>query len=697
MSAARPFTLERLAGFRAKIDREREKAPDRPVIGQLEEEYAKRRDELAASLGISAAELDARVDEHLYGPPPDPDELVPEDDAVIGRAFRRSVAVLAVIAVLVALAVWIASRPEPAAPEHALEAEAPQAIAPTEEVADPPEVVFTDVTEESGVRFVHATGAYGDKLLPESMGGGVAFLDYDLDGDQDLLLVNSDHWPHRPVAGPRPRHALYANDGSGRFSDVTARAGLDQPFYGQGVAVGDGDGDGDPDLFFTAVGANRYYENVGGRFVDATERTGVAGAPDAWSTAASFLDYDNDGDLDLFVANYVKWSKEIDFQVDYRLVGVGRAYGPPTNYEGAHPYLYRNDGAGTFTDVSAEAGVQVLEPIFRRPAAKGLGLAVRDADGDGWIDVLLANDTVGKFLFHNRGDGTFEEVGAAWGLAYDRAGSATGSMGVDTGSLRNDGDLAYLVGNFANEMTSVYVSQGDRRLYADESITEGIGAPSRTALTFGLFLFDYDLDGRLDLLQVNGHLEEEIAKVDPSQSYRQRAQLFWNAGPEARQPFVLVPPESTGDLAQPIVGRGSAYADVDGDGDLDAVLTQVGGPPLVLRNDQALGHHWLRVRLAGDPAAGVNPEGLGAELALTAGGVTQHRLAMRTKSYLSQSELPVTFGLGEADTVEELVITWPGGIVQEVPAEVLAEGVDREIVVSFDPALAGSAIGLPEP
>jgi hypothetical protein len=677
-------TLERLASFRSKVDREREKEPDRPVIAQLEVEYAKRRAAVAAELGVSEREIDERVEEVLYGPPPDPDELVPEDDAVIGRALRRSLAVAAVIVAVIALAIWLAARPEPEAPEHEIAAAAPRAVAAAATDAVPPAVPFTDVTAAAGVDFVHSTGAYGDKLLPATMGGGVAFFDYDGDGDQDLLFVDSDHWPHRPLPGPRPRHALYANDGAGRFTDVTSRAGLDEPFYGQGVAVGDYDNDGDLDLFITAVGPNRLFENRGGRFVDVTADAGVAGDPGEWSTSAAFADYDGDGDLDLFVANYVRWSKEIDFEVDYRLVGVGRAYGPPNNYEGTYPYLYRNDGGGRFTDVSAEAGVEIDNPVTGRPAAKGLAVAPRDADGDGLLDFLLANDTVGKFLYHNLGGGRFEEVGAAWGLAYDRVGSATGSMGIDSGTLRNDGDLAFLVGNFANEMTSVFVSQGDRRLYADESIPEGIGAPSRTALTFGLFLFDVDLDGRLDLLQVNGHLEEEIAKVDPSQSYRQAAQLFWNAGGGARQPFVLVPAEATGALATPIVGRGSAYADVDGDGDLDAVLTQAGGPPLVLRNDQALGRRWLRVKLVGDPAAGINRDAIGAEVALTAGGVTQTRLVMPTKSYLSQSELPLTFGLGDAEAVEKLTVTWPGGAVQEVAVE----GVDREIVVEYDPGTA---------
>jgi hypothetical protein len=448
--------------------------------------------------------------------------------------------------------------------------------------------------------------------------------------------------------------------------------------------VGDVDDDGRVDLFFTAVGPNRLFRNRGGRFEEATGRAGVAGEPDAWSSSAAFVDVDADGDLDLFVANYVRWSKDIDFAVDYRLVGVGRAYGPPMNYEGTYPYLYLNDGDGTFTDVSAAWGVEVDNPVTGRPMGKGLGVAPADVDGDGFIDLLVANDTVGKFFFHNDGGRRFVEKGAASGLAYDRFGNATGAMGVDSGQFRNDADLAFAIGNFANEMTSLYVSQGEPTLFADEAIGEGIGAPSRTALTFGLFLFDADLDGRLDLLQTNGHLEEEIAKVDPSQSYRQAAQLFWNAGPDRRQTFVPVPAERIGDLARPIVGRGSAFADVDGDGDLDVVLTQAGGPALLLRNDQRSGHHWLRVKLVGDPAAGSNRDAIGAVVELTAGGVTQRRQVMPTRSYLSQSWLPVTFGLGAATTVDALAVTWPGGGRQEVAVG----AVDRELVVAQTPAPA---------
>ncbi len=615
--------------------------------------------------------------------PPAADDAVPADDAVIGRAFRRSLAVLAAVAAVVGAVVLLRGASEEAPPEQRIEAAAPEAVArPT----SAPAVRFTDVTAEAGVYFVHFNGAAGDKLLPESMGGGVAFLDFDADGDQDLLLVNSSSWPHDPPLEPAPTMALYRNDGAKEagltFTDVTAEAGLDVSFYGMGAAVADVDADGDTDVFFTAVGRNRLFLNDGGAspeagavtFTEVTDRAGVGGAADAWSTGAAFFDYDRDGDLDLLVGNYVRWSKEIDFEQDFRLTGVGRAYGPPQNYQGTFLELYANDGGGrspgtganvTFTDVSEAAGIRIANPATGQPMAKTLGLAPIDADGDGWIDVLVANDTVRNFYFANRGGAggsvSFEESAELVGVAYDRAGNATGAMGVDFGHYRNDADLGFLIGNFANEMTSVYVSQGDPTIFADEAIVEGIGAPSRRMLSFGVLLFDYDLDGRLDVLQANGHLEGEIATVDPSQSYRQPAQLFWNAG--AEEGFVAVEDATTGDLAKPIVGRGAAYADLDGDGDLDVVLTQTGGPPLVLRNDQREGHHWLRLELRGRSP---NREAIGARVELDAGGVTQYRQVMPTRSYLSQVERAVTFGLGDLDQVDAVRVVWPDGSEQTI-------------------------------
>lgn len=608
------------------------------------------------------------------------EDLVPEDDAVIGRAFRRSLMVLAGIAVVVLIGVVWSERSETAAPEREIETSTPQAVV---ENAQAPAVVFTDITAEAGIGFVHYNGARGEKLLPETMGGGVAFLDYDADGDPDLLFVNSADWPHtKDRTRPAPTLALYRNDGHNggvakdgeaplalvHFTDVTIAAGLDVSCYGMGVAVADYDADGRTDIFLTTVGENRLFRNLGGSFQEVTAKAGVAGTATEWSASAAFFDLDGDADLDLFVSNYVRWSKEIDFQLDYRLTGVGRAYGPPQNYEGTFPFLYRNEGDGTFTDISAESGVQIANPATGAPMAKSLALSAVDVDGDFDLDLFVANDTVRNFFFENQGDGTFEEAGELYGLAYDRNGNATGAMGADAAYYRNDHNLGFLIGNFANEMTSLYVAQDDPGIFVDEAIGEGIGAPSRRMLSFGVFLFDYDLDGRLDLLQANGHLEEEIGKVDPSQQYRQPAQLFWNGGDAG---FVTIDPETTGGLAQPMVGRGSAFADIDGDGDLDVVLTQVAGPPLLLRNDQSTGHHWLRIELEGRAP---NLDAIGAWVEVTAAGVTQRRQVMPTRSYQSQVERVLTFGLGNAKAVEKVEVLWPDGSRQAV------EGVESDRV-----------------
>jgi enediyne biosynthesis protein E4 len=541
-----------------------------------------------------------------------------------------------------------------------------------------PRTPFVDITSEAGIRFVHENGAAGEKLLPETMGGGCAFFDFDNDGHPDILLINSGTWPWDERPGPLPTMALYRNDGTGTFADVTAGSGLDVSLYGMGVAVGDYDNDGWVDVFITAVGGNRLFRNLGnGQFEDVTGRAGVGGGTNTWSTSAAWFDYNNDGRLDLFVCNYVQWSRELDFEVDYRLVGIGRAYGPPMNFPGTFPYLYRNEGDGRFTDVSNESGVQVRTPGTGAPMAKSLGVAPVDLDGDGWIDLIVANDTVQNFVFHNQGDGTFKEMGALSGIAYDIYGGTRGAMGIDSSRFEEDTQLAVAIGNFANEMTALYVSQRDPFIFTDEALAQGIGSASREALTFGVFFFDYDLDGWQDLLTVNGHVEPEIHRVHATQRYQQPAQLFWNArGSRRREAFIPVPPDKAGSaLFTPLAGRGSAFADIDGDGDLDVLFVQVGAPPLLLRNDQQLGHNWVRFVLTGTRA---NRDAIGTWVRLRAGNRTWTRQVMPTRGYLSQSELPITFGLGRTTRVDEVQITWPDGMTQRLTSVPLNQTVRVE-------------------
>jgi enediyne biosynthesis protein E4 len=539
-------------------------------------------------------------------------------------------------------------------------------LCPLASAEDIPLVKFTDITKEAGIAFVHNNGAYGAKLLPETLGGGVAFFDYDNNGHQDLLFINSTYWPGQvPQGKPLPTMALYQNDGHGRFADVTRGSGLDVAFYGMGVAVGDYDNDGLPDVFITAVGSTHLFHNDGnGKFRDVTQEAGVGGSTNDWSSGAAFIDYDNDGRLDLFVCHYVQWSAEIDLAKSYVLPNIGRAYGPPRNFAGTFPSLYHNDGNGQFTDVSARAGVQIKDPANGLPMAKSLAVAPVDVDNDGWIDLVVANDTVPNLLFHNQHNGTFKEIGARSGVAYDAYGLVRGAMGIDSARFRNDDTLGIAIGNYANEMNALYVAQRDSLLFADEATKEGVGPASQQLLKFGLFFFDYDLDGRLDVLTANGHLEPEINRMQSNQHYRQPAQLFWNRGDSKGVGFAPVPPDKTGpDLFQPVVGRGAAFADIDGDGDLDVVLMQIGSQPLLLRNDQNLHHHWIRLKLIGTKS---NRDAIGAWIKMRLSGQTLWRQVMPTHSYLSQSELPVTIGLGKNDKAASVEINWPGGTRQRV-------------------------------
>jgi len=589
-------------------------------------------------------------------------------------AFKWS---MLVIVILAAIAVIIVLVLKTKAPEVVVENNSP--VEPPKPLvqssANRPEVRFTDITIEAGIGFVHNNGATGEKLLPETMGSGCAFLDYDNDSDQDIIFINAAPWPHNDIDDLPSPIALYRNDGSGKFENVTAQAGLNIRLYGTGIACGDIDNDGDIDLFIAALGSNHLFINNDGVFTDVTTQAGVAGDESAWSTSAGFLDYDNDGLLDLFVCNYVKWSQEIDKQLNFTLNGRDRAYGPPLLYQGTSNTLYHNNGNGTFTDVTESAGINVKNPATFELMGKSLATTFADFDMDGNIDIVVANDTVQNFLFQNNGNGTFTEVGAVTGIAFNIMGSATGAMGIDAAITLNDGQIAVAIANFANEPSSLYVQRsGSPWQFADVSSAEGIGSPSRLKLSFGLFFFDYDLDGWVDLLQANGHLEQEINEIQSSQHYRQAPQLFWNCGPSANACFAAVPESQMGDLAKPIVGRSAVYGDIDSDGDLDVLITQTGGSPLLLRNDQKTNHHWLRVKLVGTK---VNSDAIGSWVELSTDGVVQRKQVMPTRSYLSQVELPISFGLGDAEQIDSLTVFWPDGSTQSV----LVEEVDTFITI----------------
>src|SRR5262249_41931907 len=327
--------------------------------------------------------------------------------------------------------------------------------------------------------------------------------------------------------------------------------------------------------FVTGVGGNHLYRNNRGHFVDVTETAGLGNASKDWCTSAGFLDYDRDGHLDLFVCNYVRWTREADQAATRRVPGEGLTYAHPGNFEGTQNHLYHNNGDGTFSDVSSAAGIDVNDPATGKPLGKALAVTFIDFDNDGWPDIFVANDTVRHFLYRNRGDGTFEEIGGGRGFALNALGVTTSGMGVDSAWIYNDDRLAVGVSNFSDDRTELYVTQpGGEIFFTDEAVATGVGGPARDKLKFGLLFDDLDLDGRVDMVHANGHLEPTIQTVQPNQNYRQPAQLFWNAGPGDKHVFVEASAASVGDLAKPIIGRGLAAADIDGDGDMDLILTQ---------------------------------------------------------------------------------------------------------------------------
>jgi hypothetical protein len=517
---------------------------------------------------------------------------------------------------------------------------------------------FEDVTAAAGIRFRHTSGATGKKYLPETMGSGCAFLDYDNDGRQDILLVNSMDWTPGRTAHSYP--ALYHNNGNGTFTDVTKEAGLAVEMYGMGVAAADYDNDGWVDVYLTALGRNHLFRNVGGRFVEVTDKAGVAGG--GFSASALFFDYDKDGRLDLFVTRYVEWSLEKDLFCT--LDGTHKSYCTPESYKGQSALLFHNRGDGTFEDVTAKAGLA-------NPASKALGVAMLDFDDDGWMDLVVANDTQPNKLYRNNRNGTFTDVGVSAGVAFSESGVARAGMGVDAADFDGSGRPGIVFGNFSNEMIGLYRNEGTG-LFVDEAPTNAIGPASLLTLTFGCFFFDYDLDGLLDLFAANGHVADDIDRVQPKVHYAEAPHLFRNLG---QRKFEAVTARSGAALQRPMVARGAAYGDFDGDGDLDLLIVANNAPAVLLRNDGGNQNHYLRVRTVGTVS---NRDGIGAKVTVTLEGGRRLQALVKTgSSYLSQSELPVTFGLGAATKVARLEVVWPSGKVDQV-ADVAA---NRTVVI----------------
>jgi hypothetical protein len=518
----------------------------------------------------------------------------------------------------------------------------------------PPSIQFTDVTKSAGITFMHYTGAFGKKYLPETLGPGVAFIDYDRDGWQDLFFTNGKDWPgqHRRKSTLQ----LFRNNHDGTFTDVTRAAGLAVEAYALGVAVGDYDNDGDDDLFVTTVGQNLLFRHTKGVFTDVTKDAGLAGVNE-FSTSAAWVDFDRDGNLDLIVGNYVQWTAQTDLFCS--LDGTNKSYCTPESYKGASSRLWRNRGNGTFEDVTSKAGL--LDNT-----SKTLGVAVLDANNDFWPDLLLANDTQPNRLYVNNGKGAFTERSVISGIAFSEDGVARAGMGVDAADYDRSGYPSIMITNFANQMLALYHNEGNG-LFVDEAPRSAVGRASLLTLGFGCFFFDYDLDGWLDIFIANGHIESDIERIQSRIKYAQPPHVFRNAGKGA---FAEVTQSLGAALRKPRVGRAAAYGDFDNDGDLDIVMTTNGGPAVLLRNDGG-SNRSLRLRLVGTRS---NRDGFGAVVRVTVGSETQTQMLRSGSSYLSQSEKILTFGIGSRMQADAVEIRWPSGQVDRM-TNVKAGGV----------------------
>ncbi len=549
------------------------------------------------------------------------------------QSLKRAVARSFVVAALVVAASALAPRLTAAPPSNP-----PAPASP---------IHFEDITRAAGIRFVHNDGAFGKKFLPETLGPGVAFIDYDNDGWQDIFFVNGTGWPGHPGHVSTP--VLYHNNHDGTFTDVTKKAGLAIPMYGLGVAVGDYNNDGHDDLFVTAYGQNHLFRNNGnGTFTDVTKRAGLAG-PQELSTGAAWIDASKDGRLDLIVANYVEWSPAADRYCT--LDGAHKSYCTPETYKGASLRFWHNNGNGTFTDETQKAGLYDT-------SSKSLGIAILDANQDGWPDFAVSNDTQPNKLYINKGNGTFSEQGVTEGIAYSEDGVVRAGMGIDAADYDRSGYPSLVITNFSDQMIGLYHNEKNG-LFADIAPQSEIGRGSVLTLGFGCFFFDYDLDGWPDLYVADGHLDSDIEKIQKRIRFAEPPHLFHNLDGHRFEDVAAQMGQSF-DAAR--VARGAAYGDINNDGAPDILITTNGGPASLFLNEGATNHS-LRIKLVGVKS---NRDGIGAVVSVTSPTTRQRQMLRSGSSYLSASELVLTFGLGQSTKANAVEIHWPSGAVDRL-------------------------------
>ena len=509
-------------------------------------------------------------------------------------------------------------------------------------------VQFKDITQQARINFQHHNGAAGKKFMPEMLGPGCAFIDYNDDGYPDILFIDGQDW-----SGQRSHVStlkLYRNNGNGTFTDVTARAKLTDSMYGMGAAIGDYDNDGYDDIFVSALGQSHLFHNNGnGTFTNVTIRAGLGGINE-FSTSAAWVDYDRNGKLDLVVVNYVQWTPKTDLFCT--LDGSHKSYCTPEAYKGASIRLWHNMGNGRFKDVTKRAGLYDA-------ASKGLGIAVLDYNNDKWPDLLIVNDTQPNKLYVNNRNETFRETAVTAGIAFSEDGVARAGMGVDVSDYDRSGRPSIIITNFSNQMISLYHNEGNG-LFVDEAPRSSVGLSSLLTLGFACFFFDYDLDGWPDIFVANGHIDSDIERVQKRVKYRQPPHLFHNVGNGKFEEAIGAVGR---ELGLPRVARGAAYADIDYDGDLDLLLTTNSGPAFLFRNDGGNRNYALRIRLRGTES---NSNGIGAVVRIENGTDRQWQMVHSGSSYLSQSELVLTFGLGQQTSVSTVQIDWPSGQVDKL-------------------------------